>query len=465
MLTLPASVKIVASLILSTGGKVYAVGGCIRDTLTNKEPKDIDLATNLSPQSILELDDTGDVGWHISCLPIGIEFGTVVCIVEFNNESNIKHRVEVTTLRKDTETDGRHTKVSFFANINEDLERRDFTINAMAINIGDPWASLTIIDPFKGKEDLKNRVIRAVGDPEKRFQEDYLRMIRACRFAGYGDGFTIEPHTWAAITKYKHKLLKHVSIERIREELIKMMKAPHPDKCINALKNTGLLQNVIPPLAKCVGVGQNKFHDEFVYDHCVAVCKHLPADRPILRLAGLLHDVGKPATKDGDGANCSFHNHEVKGARIAYNFMRDYKFSNEDCEYVSLMVRWHMFHFDLDSKKKTIKKWLRKVKGLEEDLFALRVADRAGNKAKVGRPLVTMYMEDLMTKIKEIKEWKEPMSIIDLKISGKDFIAMNYAPGPQFGVVLRALLEAVLDDPSLNETEKLKELAEQLFRG
>jgi putative nucleotidyltransferase with HDIG domain len=463
---LPLPVIVLASLILDKEGTVYAVGGCVRDRLTDREPKDIDLATDLSPETMLKLDDTGNDQWHVTCLPIGIEFGTVVCIIEFNNEPNVKHRIEVTTLRKDISTDGRHAEVSFSKDIKEDLERRDFTINAMAVNIGDPWEHDIIIDPFNGQEDLKNRIIRAVGDPEKRFQEDYLRMVRACRFTGYGDGFTIEPRTWTAIAKYKHELLKHVSVERIREELIKMMMTPHPDKCINALKNTGLLKHVIPPLYDCVGVEQNKFHAETVYEHCVAVCKHLPADKPILRLAGLLHDIGKPITKDGDGANCSFHNHEIKGARIAYNFMRDYlRFSNEDCEYISLIVRYHMFHFDLDSKKKTVKRWLRKTKGLHKDLFILRMADRAGNKAKTGRPLVTTYMTDLMAKIKEIEEWEEPMSVLDLRISGANLIEMGYKPGPQFGIILRALLEKVDDDSSLNETKKLEELAKELFRG
>lgn len=466
MLSLPLDVIIIASLILKKDGEVYAVGGCIRDTLTGREPKDIDLATTLSPEQTMKLDDTGTNRWHVSCLPIGIEFGTIVCIIEFDDEPNIKHRVEITTLRKDIKTDGRYTEVTFSANIKQDLERRDFTINAMAINIGDPWMRDIIIDPFNGQEDLKNRIIRAVGDPEKRFQEDYLRMIRACRFTGYGDGFTIEPRTWAAIVKYKHELLKYVSMERIRDELIKMMMTPHPDKCINALKNTGLLPYVIPPLHKCVGVGQNKFHNEDIDEHCIAVCKHLPADRPILRLAGLLHDVGKPITKEGEGDYCSFHNHEIKGARIAYNFMRNYlKFSNEDCEYVSLMVRYHMFYFSIDSKKKTIKRWLRKIKGLHKDLFILRMADRAGNKAKAGLPLVTVYMEDLMAKIKEIEEWKEPINVSDLKISGSDFIAIGHKPGPQFGIVLRALLERILDDPTLNEISILKEMAKELFRG
>jgi putative nucleotidyltransferase with HDIG domain len=457
MLIIPPYIAVVRDLIRKRGGRIYAVGGCIRDMLLGQEPKDIDLATTLVPTDILKLDDTCIGEYYVSAYPIGIEYGTVVFMI--NNK-----RVEVTTLRKDVKCDGRHSEVEFTDNIHVDLERRDFTINAMAADIteGQP---LCIIDPFGGEQDLKNRTIRAVGNPEERFQEDYLRMVRACRFAGYGDGFTIEPGTWAAITKYKGKLLDHVARERIREELIKMMGTTHPSKCINALKNTGLLEYVIPPINNCVGVEQNRFHAETVYEHCIAVCDHLSPDRPILRLVGLLHDVGKPATKEGDGDNCSFHSHEIKGARLAYNFMRNYlKFGNEECEYASLMIRHHMFHFDLDSKKKTIKRWLRKVKGPYQDLFLLRMADRAGNKAKAGRPLVTTFMEDLLSKIREIEEYEEPMNVADLKISGSDLIAMGHTPGPQFGVVLRALLERVLDEPSLNKAEKLKELAKELLR-
>jgi putative nucleotidyltransferase with HDIG domain len=461
MLTIPPRVAVVVDLLRTRfeHGLVYATGGCIRDMLMGREPKDIDLATSILPPFILGLDGAKHDDCTVHALPIGLEHGTVVLIVSDEAGSE---RVEVTTLRRDLKCDGRHAEVEFTTDIYLDLERRDFTINAMALDLTNPKAGL--IDPFGGQDDLKNHTIRAVGDPELRFKEDYLRMVRACRFAGYGEGFTIEPQTWAAIGKYNSKLLDHVARERIREELIKMMKTPKPSKCINALRNTGLLQFVVPPVHNCVGVEQNRFHAETVYEHITAVCDHLPANRPLLRLVGLLHDVGKPITKEGEGDSCSFHNHEIKGARIAYNFMRDYlKFSNEECEYVSLMVRHHMYHFDLNSKKKTIKRWLRKVKGLQDDLFILRMADRAGNKAKVGRPLVTTYMEDLQKKCQEIIEWKEPMSIADLNISGRDLIEMGYTPGPQFGVVLRALLERVLDEPALNEAEKLKELAEELF--
>ncbi len=347
ILNIPPRVAAVRDLIHERfeHGEVYAVGGCIRDMLLGKEPKDIDLATTVLPPLILGLNNTCAGQYTIHTMAIGYEYGTVVLLV---TDKEASERIEITTLREDVACDGRHAEVKYTTDIFLDLERRDFTINAMAVRLTRSGKVGRVTDPYKGQEDLKNRTIRAVGDPNLRFREDYLRMVRACRFAGYGDGFTIEPHTWAAIAKHRGKLLNFVARERIREELIKMMGTPYPSKCINALKNTGLLEHVIPPLCSCVGVEQNRFHAETVYEHCVAVCDHLSLARPTLRLAGLLHDIGKPVTKDGDGDYSSFHNHEIKGARLAYNFMRDHlKFSNEDCEYVSLMVRHHMWRFGI----------------------------------------------------------------------------------------------------------------------
>jgi poly(A) polymerase/tRNA nucleotidyltransferase (CCA-adding enzyme) len=349
--------------------------------------------------------------------------------------------------------------VRYTDDIVEDLLRRDFTINATAIDLRKPD---TIIDPYSGRKDLTDRVIRAVGVPDNRFEEDYLRMVRACRFAGYGDGFDIEPNTKDAIRMHASALANHVAAERTRDEIIKMMKTTKPSKCMEAMKETGLLQYVIPPLAECIGVEQNRYHGEDVYEHCIAVCDNLPPDRPILRLVGLLHDCGKPITKEGTGDSCSFYNHEVKGARLAYQFMRDYKFTNSDCEYASLMIRHHMFHFDRSTKRKTIKRWLRKVGGLYQDLLMLRMADRAGNKAKASKALVTSHMMDLMHKIAEIELYKEPMSTADLAISGETLKELGLQPGPLFGKILRRCLEAVLDEPSLNTHDDLVAIAKEI---
>jgi len=458
LLDIPPTVQAVVDLIISAGGRVYAVGGCIRDNLRNQSPKDIDLATTLYPTKLLKLDQSQQNGYLIHVVPSGILFGTATFVVQKDGEKTI---IEVTTLREDISCNGRKAEVKFTKNILVDLARRDFTINAMAVEFTKNNCSGELIDPFNGQKDLESRIIRAVGDPIVRFKEDYLRTIRACRFAGYG--FYIEHNTKEAITACAPQVLDYVAKERIRDELLKMMATWQPFLCIDALKDTNLLASVIPPLAKCIGVTQNFHHNETVYEHCIAVCNYLLPNNPILRLAGLLHDVGKPEAKVSIGDSCSFHNHEILGARIVYNFAKKYHFSNDDCEYLSTMIRWHMFHFDLDSSKKTIKKWLRKVKGLHTDLLELRKADRAGNKAKIGRPLVTNYMQDLMDKIKEIEDYKEPMKITDLEFSGLDLIAMGYSPGPLFREILGALLERVLDDPSLNTNKALKSIVENEY--
>jgi putative nucleotidyltransferase with HDIG domain len=437
---------------------VWVVGGYVRDMLVGAMPGDIDLATTATPEQVQSMLRYTSVV-PTSVVPVGIEFGTLKVLL-LGPGAKPYAEFEITTLRKDLLCDGRHAKVEFTTDLAEDLARRDFTINAMAYNL----KTKELIDPFNGQEDLKNRTIRAVGDPATRFKEDHLRMIRACRFAGYGKGFAIEPKTWAAILEHR-KLIQGVSKERIRDEILKMMKTPKPSKCINALRNTGLLHQIVPLVAIGIGVEQNKHHAEEVYDHCVATCDHLSPDNPILRLVGLLHDVGKPSTMEGEGEEAHFYNHEIVGAEAVYDWMREYKFPREDCEYASLLVRHHMYHFTYETKLSTIKKWMGKLKGHHWDLMDLREADRAGNKAKEGKPLVTAHQEYLMSRMREIEKYKPPMSVKDLDIGGHDLIEMGFSPGPIFGAILDDLLDEVLEDPNLNEKEILRGMVEERNKG
>jgi len=455
MIEIPGYIWTIVELLLTKGNQVYAVGGCIRDSLLGNQPKDIDLTTDVLPNQMLALDRGFRNGYSISVLPVGIEFGTVVFVLQENNNN---YRVEVTTMRQDIQCDGRHAKVAFTTDILKDLARRDFTINAMAIQLYANHTQGPIISVPDSLQDTNKETIRAVGLPERRFREDYLRMIRACRFVGYFKDGIIDPVTKDAIKKLSRNI-KKVSKERIRDEIKKMMLTCKPSRCIEALRQTGLLRKILPIVADCIGINQNQYHDEQVYDHLLACCDAIPKNRPLLRLAALLHDVGKPITKAGKGKHSTFYNHEVVGAEIAYNWAKQYKFSAKDCEYLSKIVRFHMFHMDYDTKRKTIKRWLAKLNGLFYDIFMLRIADRMGNKAKKGRRLITSYMKRLLQQVKEIKEYKEPLGVNDLAISGKTLLEMGYSPGPLFGKVLHKLLEEVLDDPTKNNADQLKQLA------
>ena len=456
----------IASLLRTAGLKTWVVGGWVRDNLLEIPSKDVDLCTTALPIEVTTILPNvhkymSNIQGKLSVHPLGWEFGTVLVHVEMDPEGKDYQDVEVTTLRKDSDCDGRHCEVEFTEDIYEDLARRDFTINAMARD----FSNIDIlIDPHDGQEDLKNRVIRTVGDPDKRFKEDYLRIIRACRFVGYGDGFNIEPKTWAAMIKNKEGILQ-ISKERIRNEILSMMKTDNPSKCINALKNAGLLEYTIPPLVDCIGVTQNVYHLQPVYEHCVATCQAASKEKPLLRLAALLHDVGKPATREEDeeADEVHFYNHHINGAEIVYNWAKKFKFPSKDCEYLSLITRHHMYHISLDTKKSTIKKWMSKTKGYYWDLIELRKADRAGNKAKEGKPLITHFLQSLIDKMKEIEEHKEPFSLKDLNISGADLINLGMTPGPQFKIILNQLLEKVIKNANLNTRETLLSTVKQLL--
>ena len=472
---IPKAVEYITSLLQSKlGAKVYIVGGFVRDLISNTPSKDIDLATDAPPTKVMEvLSGTIHKNYRFRTLPIGLEYGTVVIIAEHGSRVGALHvsngrkeRFEITTLRRDIKCNGRHVEVKFTDKIEADLERRDFTINSIALQIDiDSEGKMhgNILDPFNGQEDLTNRLIRAVGDPMKRFQEDFLRPIRACRFAGYGDrGLIIEPVTYSAMCEREiHQgIYNNVAKERIQMELKKILKLPKPSRCFNIMKNTSILRLVVPPLAECVDVEQGLHHGETVFDHCIAVCEAVPKHRTTMRLAGLLHDIGKPRTKKGVGTSATFYGHEHVGAEMARKYMGAFNFSKEECKYVELLISNHMYHFDTDTHLKTIKKWMQKLDGNHFDLVLLRMADRIGNKAKKGKSKMTFYMKDLIKKMHEIQHTKAPLSTGDLAISGKDLInELKLKPGPIFGKIMKGLLEHVLEYPEANERDILLALA------
>ena len=452
--------KIAGILHEQLGVETFFVGGFVRDTLLGVESHDIDLATGARPKQIIKVLHEKSCCSIVlkekvtfTVLPLGIEYGVVSVVCK---TPTITEVFEIASFRKDMACDGRHAVIKYAKTIQEDLARRDLTINAMAMNVTDNC----FVDPFGGKKDLEKKIIRTVGNPTERFNEDYLRMIRAVRFVGTIGGY-LDKDTGIAIQANCGKL-SLISKERIRDELLKMLVLDNVKNCILLMDQLGLLARVIPPLTQCIDVGGGCHHSESVFEHCVDAGCFLPADNPLLRLAGLLHDIGKPTTKEGSGEECSFIQHETVGAKLAEKYLREFKFSSYEVEYVCNIVKNHMFHFELDTKKKAIKKWLVRVGGNWRDLIQLRMADRAANRAKVGKPLVTNFMEDLIEKVSEIENYEEPLRITDLEISGNDLIEkFNLTPGPIFSILLGECLDIVLEDPEKNVKETLIDIVKE----
>jgi len=442
----PQYVRDIIKKLDDQGYRVWIVGGAIRDFLAGNQIADYDVCTNARPRNVQKLF-SNSAGYN--AIPTGIKYGTVTILHPDGGQ------VEVTTLRKDISTDGRKARVRYTDDLVEDLSRRDFTINAIAY---DPKRK-EFIDPFSGIEDINARTVRCVGKADKRFKEDYLRMLRACRLAGYGTGFVIEPETFAGVKKNASKITK-ISRERVRDELVKMMKLPKPSKCINAMRNSGLLRYVLPELIPGIKCMQNVHHVDDVYTHTLMVVDASSPRHPRVRFGCLFHDIAKPQTREvKENGAVTFYNHEIVGADICYKALKRLRFSKHECEEISLLVRHHMFRFDINSKRKTIKRWMNKTTRngvtLYRDLLRLRVADRKGNRAKWGKPLITRHFKNLVKAVREIEKFQEPMTLNDLAIDGDDLRRLGFKPGPVFKEILDYLLDKVQEDPKANNKVSL----------
>jgi len=419
------------------GFKCYVVGGGIRDILLGKKVKLWDLTTDATPRQVSRI--------FKKVIPTGIEFGTVTVIVK-------KIPYEITTFRSDERyADGRHpSNVRFTKDLKSDLSRRDFTINAIAY---DPTTG-ELFDEFNGRKDLKKKIIRTVGDPVERFREDGLRPLRACRFAAKL-GFTIEKKTLEAVPKCLDTA-KKVSMERVHDELMKMLESDRPSVGLDLMRRSGLLSIYIPELEVCFGVKQPRpFHKYDVYWHSLYSCDAVHRARPVLRLAALLHDIAKPQCKSGN----TFYNHDMEGAEIAHDIMKRLKFSNAHIEYVVDMIRNHMFNYTSEWSDAAVRRFIRRV-GVKNlgDLFDLRRADIAAMEREVepGHP------RELRKRIKKIIDDQNALHLKDLKVNGKDIMkTLVIKPGPRVGEILDALLEKVLDEPVLNTRAKLIELIKE----
>lgn len=453
----------IAEKLQKVNFQTYLVGGCVRDLIMGREPKDWDIATNAKPEEIQKIF-TDSVYEN--------NFGTVA--VKTGSENEKFKIVEITTFRIEGKyTDKRHPDEIKFANtVEEDLARRDFTINAIALSLtnyqqpttNDSRRSLVVssesklIDPFNGQKDIKDKIIRAVGNPEERFNEDALRLMRAVRFATQLDlsaGWLIEEKTTEAIKK-ESGLLGMIAKERIRDEFVKILMTSNPSSGIELLRQFGLLKHIMPELEEGFGVGQNKHHIYTVWEHNLRALDYAAKKNYSLeiRLASLLHDVGKPATKAGDGPDCTFYNHEVVGAKIAAKIFDRLRFSKSFTEKTVHLIRCHLFYYNVGEVTEAgVRRFLRRV-GPEnvDDLIKIREADRIGS----GVPKAVPYkLRHLLFMIEKVKQ--DPISPKMLKVNGEDVMKiLGIAPGPKIGRILSVLLDEVIENPEKNTNKNLE---------
>jgi putative nucleotidyltransferase with HDIG domain len=444
---IPKEVREILNALANAGFDAYIVGGCVRDLSIDRDPKDWDITTNAHPEKIQELFP--DSFYENDYGTVGVKVDPFLSHGKKDRDHNV---IEVTTYRiESTYSDRRRPdEVQFAQTLGEDLSRRDFTINALALDIHN-----TLIDPFNGKEDLSSGVIRAVGDPHERFNEDALRMMRAVRFAAELH-FSIETKTLRAI-KNNDTLLTHVSIERIRDEFVRIIMSDYSKHGLQLLHDTGLLSHFLPELIYGIGVEQNHHHTLTVWEHCVEALQQCPSKKLEVRLATLFHDIGKPESKQGVGRDCTFYNHEYISARMTKNIMRRMKFSTKIIEKTVLLVRNHMFYYSVDEvTEAAVRRIIAKV-GLEnmQDLMDVRIGDRLGSGTKKAKPYKLRHFEYMVDKVST-----DPISVAMLKLNGDIMIhELGFTPGPQIGAILNILLAEVIEDPSKNTLERLTERA------
>lgn len=433
----PADVHALCERLRSRGKRAWIVGGCVRDLILGRVASDWDVATDARPQELLSI--------FPRAIPTGIEHGTVTVVKDG------KH-YEVTTLRGEgTYTDGRRPDwVEFVDDIAADLARRDFTVNAIALDPVDG----AIIDPHGGRADLEKRVLRAVGDARERFSEDGLRVLRAARFVATLE-MDLDPATEAAIRPTLDTFRK-VAHERVRDEWLKAMKARAPSLAFEVMRRTGILEVTCPELLRGVGMQQNRWHAFDVWRHGMECMDACGAD-PILRIAALLHDVGKPATRQWSDKtkDYTFYDHDRVGAEIAGPIAERLRFSNDERARIVSLVRNHLFHYSDEWTDAAVRRWIRRV-GVDrvEDLYLLNEADVRAKGRDFQGDLAALAT--LKAHVARVLAAGTALSTRDLAVSGHDVMKeLGLAPGPVIGQILDALLEAVLTDPAANEREAL----------
>ena len=425
------------------GHACYLVGGTVRDALLGRAAGEaFDVATDLTPAQVIARFDRVE--------PIGLIHGTVLVVME-------TLQLEVTTFRREgAYTDARHPdRVEFTGDVREDLARRDLTVNALA---WDP-AALELVDPFGGVADLARGMLRAVGDPEARFREDALRPVRAARFAATLE-MELDEGTREALGAVADRA-RQVAVERVRRELELLMAAPRPSVGLRLLRDAGLLELWMPELTRGYGVIQNRWHAWDVWDHSLYSCDAAPADKPAVRWAALLHDIGKPDTKvvrDGEG---TFYDHPNVGAALADRLLERLRFPLELRHRIVLLVREHMFDYRSEWSDAAVRRWLRRVgEDAVADLFDLRIADALGNGT---RPAYAGAIERMRRHIERVLAESRALRVRDLAVNGEDVMrVLGIAPGPRVGEVLETLLEEVIEHPEANTRDHLSDRLEAM---
>lgn len=450
MVTMHPILKEIAALFAARKKEVCLVGGAVRDMIRGAAIKDWDLATNAPPAEVAAIFREARPPGRV--FPTGIRHGTVTACYR-------GHSLEITTYRTEADySDGRRPDaVRYAASIEEDLSRRDFTMNAIALRL--PGGET--VDPFGGKADIKAGIIRCVGKAAERFAEDGLRPLRAVRFAAQL-GFTLEKETEGAICGALPVSAK-VSRERVRDELDKILCASQPSRALLLMEKTGLMELFLPELAACRGVEQKGFHRFDVLDHSLLACdyaaaKHYP---PELRVAALLHDTGKPLTRrmEADGI-WTFYRHEAESARIARNVLGRLRYPRVFIDAVCHLVKEHMFHYTGDWTDAAVRRFIvRAGEANLENLYRLRMADAYAMAAAEPAPDLLLPLAE---RVDRVLAESRALSLKDLAVSGIDLMAIGVRPGKTMGIILKELLETVLDDPAQNTREQLLEIAGKL---
>lgn len=443
---LPKEIESILATLEKSGFEAYAVGGCVRDLILKNVPKDWDITTNAKPEEIQKL------------FPENVyenNFGTVG--VKTGSENPSLSIVEITPYRIEGKyTDKRHPdQIKFTDELKDDLARRDFTINALAMS-----QQGKLVDLYDGQSDIKRKIIRTVGDPNERFSEDSLRLLRAVRFASTLN-FDLEEKTLQTINA-NSSWLKSISKERIRDEFIKIIESDNAYAGILLLEKTGLLEYILPELREGIDITQNLHHIYTVWEHNTRALKYC-AEREYsleVRLASLFHDIGKPRSKRGEGLHSTFYGHEVIGAKIVAQIMARLKFPNDIAEKIIKMVRYHMFYYNVDEVTESSVRRLIANIGLEnvEDLLKVREADRIGSGRPKAVPYKLRHMKYIIDKVSH-----DPISTKMLKVNGEDVMKeLKTPPGPKIGLILNSLLAEVIDDPTKNTKTNLQKRIHEL---